>query len=419
MATLKCRKCSAELPDGALYCPYCGVKQTEPQRKGRTRPNGSGYAYRRGHTWTARVASMRYLAEDADSDQVYITLGGFRTKSDALNFVPVLKAATKYPKERRNQLLREAADLNDAAAALQYVKSNRYAVPDSDITLKALYTRWLPQHADRISKSTLDGYKAAFQYLSDIHSFRFTDLGTDDMQECIDACPRGRRTKENIKSLCMMLYKYAGSRKLVIHNYAQYLYCGRGGKGTRPALTFEHVEAIRGAIGTIPMAEYVYCMIYTGFRPNEMLRLKKTDLHKKDGVLYLVGGFKTAAGTDRIVTLSPCISPIVQSLADKADLYLFPAPDGTMMRDDYFREKIFYPLLAALDIQDMPSETNPAYYKPYSCRHTFSNMLKNVQGSNTDKAALIGHADTSMTEYYQSADIASMAAITDAISHQG
>ena len=42
-------------------------------------------------------------------------------------------------------------------------------------------------------------------------------------------------------------------------------------------------------------------------------------------------------------------------------------------------------------------------------------LLKNVKGSDTDKAALIGHSDASMTKYYQSADYESLRAIIDAM----
>ena len=52
---------------------------------------------------------------------------------------------------------------------------------------------------------------------------------------------------------------------------------------------------------------------------------------------------------------------------------------------------------------------------PYSCRHTFANLLKNVKGSDTDKAALIGHSDASMTKYYQSPDYDSLRAIIDSL----
>ena len=56
---------------------------------------------------------------------------------------------------------------------------------------------------------------------------------------------------------------------------------------------------------------------------------------------------------------------------------------------------------------------------PYSCRHTYANLLKGVHGSDTDKAKLIGHADASMTKYYQSADYDSLRAITDSLQWVG
>jgi len=52
---------------------------------------------------------------------------------------------------------------------------------------------------------------------------------------------------------------------------------------------------------------------------------------------------------------------------------------------------------------------------PYSCRHTFANLLKNVSGSDTDKAALMGHADASMTKYYQSEEMTMLKQIIDSL----
>ncbi len=51
-----CIKCGAELMPGAVYCHACGKKQVAEKRKGRSRPNGAGNAYKRGKTWTARAA---------------------------------------------------------------------------------------------------------------------------------------------------------------------------------------------------------------------------------------------------------------------------------------------------------------------------------------------------------------------------
>ena len=76
------------------------------------------------------------------------------------------------------------------------------------------------------------------------------------------------------------------------------------------------------------------------------------------------------------------------------------------MDDEHFRKYCFTPLMEQLGISGKV---------PYSCRHTFANLLKNVQGSDTDKAALIGHSDASMTKYYQSADYESLKTIVCAL----
>ncbi|MFR8294836.1 MAG: zinc-ribbon domain-containing protein [Ruminococcus sp.] len=37
-----CKKCRKEIPDGSIYCNYCGKKQETTKRKVRRRPRGAG-----------------------------------------------------------------------------------------------------------------------------------------------------------------------------------------------------------------------------------------------------------------------------------------------------------------------------------------------------------------------------------------
>ena len=135
-----------------------------------------------------------------------------------------------------------------------------------------------------------------------------------------------------------------------------------------------------------------------------MLSLKK-DAYIKDKN-SLIGGFKTEAGTNRAVPVSAKIKPILDERMASESEYIFPRQDGTMMDDEHFRKYCFVPLMNALGIEGKV---------PYSCRHTFANLLKNVKGSDTDKAALIGHSDASMTKYYQSPDYESLQTIIDGL----
>jgi len=382
-----CRKCKGIIPDGSNFCNLCGAKQIieQKKKKSRRRGNGEGSVYQlKNGKWACSVVLGWLLDDKGVGKPVRKKKEGFNTKAEASAFIPKLKEGVTV-------------------------------ITDVNLTFQALYLRFIEQHEQKVAKSTIDCYKAAYKHYKDVWHIRFLDLGVDDLQNCLDECPAGRRTKENMKALGTLLYKYAKSRKMETDNFAQYLYVGTDQKSTRPSFTLEQVEQIRNAVGKIPGADYVYCMIYTGYRPNEMLQLTRKSYQKDGDIEYLVGGFKTEAGTGRSVTISPKIRPILLPMIMRADPYVFPREDGSLMDDRWFREKLFYPLLSALNIQHIPDAEHPAYYVPYSCRHTFSNLIKAVKGDEKDKSSLMGHTDPKMTRQYQESKLPELKAITDAI----
>ena len=380
---MECRKCKKEIPDNSIYCNLCGTKQ-ERTKANRHRGNGEGTVYQRGKTWTARVIVGWWVDDNCVAHPHIRTKGGFKAKKDALDYLPALKKG---------------------------------ANPDLDITFQKLYERWVEGHSEKVTEVTMKGYASAFKHFKPIWGYKFRDLGTDDLQSCLDDNEKGRRTKELMKALASSLFNYAASRKIVSHNYAQYLFVGKEKHGTHPAFTMKQVEQIRRAAESGDMrAVYTLCLIYLGFRPNEMLSLTRDAYHKDSEAEYLVGGGKTEAGTDRTVPISPKIKPYLYALILKSDPYIFPRQDGKLMDDKWFRDRYFYPLLADLMIQPMPDKEHPAVLVPYSCRHTFANLLKNVDGANKDKASLIGHTDYAFTEKrYQSAEMENLLDIVNKI----
>ena len=335
------------------------------------RPNGLGSAYKRGRTWTARVVLGYRINDEGKLLTVSRTKGGFRTKADAL-------------------------------AACISLKGER--APVSTITLQQLFDQWLPTHEVRAGTSTIACYKSAFRHYAPLYHLPFVQLRADDWQACMDACPRGKSTKQDMRTVAGLLYKYAYDLDIVDKNYAAHLFTGKEQKGTRPPFTSAELEQIRQAVGRMPWADYVYFMCYTGFRPSEMFALSPSSYDPEHRTL--IGGGKTKAGTDRIITLSPKVLPILDTRMTAGSRWLFPRLEGSQMSEAYFRKSCFEPLMAELGISGRT---------PYSCRHTFANLLKAVRGSDTDKAELIGHADASMTKYYQSADYEALRAITDSL----
>lgn len=371
----ECIKCGAALPENAVFCHLCGKKQVTKRRA--KRGNGTGTVYKRGDVWVAEV-TKGFRADGDKTKRIAEKKGGFRTKKEAVEYISTLQGRQKREK---------------------------------NITWNALYELWLPTH--RAGKSTIDCYKAADKYFSPIEFRKLKDIEIDDLQECIDDCPHGKRTRQNMKALCGLMYKYAVPRGYAELNLAQYLIVGGEGGAERESFNAEQIEKLRIASGSVPYADYIYCMCYLGFRPSEFLALRVQDYDPVSQTL--TGGAKTNAGKNRIVTISPKLRPIIDGIVStRTSGALFCDENGKEFNYDRFRDSAFYNALELSGIEN-PVEKGRHKYSPHTCRHTFATLMKNVPGAEKDKMRLIGHASSEMLRYYQKVEIDDLRKITDSL----
>jgi len=261
-------------------------------------------------------------------------------------------------------------------------------------------------------------YKAAIKYFEPIWTDLAADIDIDDLQECIDECPKGKSTKRNMRTVCGLIYKYGIPRGYFPEklNLADYLkVSGESGAGGT-SLPDEYLEKIKNAVGKIDGADYVYCQCYLGFRPTELLTLDAKNYDRVEKAF--VGGAKTEAGKDRTVTISPKIQPIIDRLVkDKLSGPVFCTVDGTKMALKTYRD-VFYSVLDALGLDNPTYEVDGKQrhtYTPHSCRHTFATLMKRVEADSKDKLELIGHTSEEMLRYYQDVSIGDLRKITDRI----
>ena len=358
-------------------------------RKPKTRPNGTGCAFIPSgrKTWTAQVV-VGYKPSSKPGGQPVPDKrrkGGFRTKKEALAFcAELLNQGKKRPRP----------------------------------TLQQVFDAWAEKYAERIVPSTMAGYKAAYKHFSPLHSLPIIDITAQQLQDCMDACPAGKRTRQMMKVTSGLIWGFAFGADYLDRDITKNLYTGKGHSVQREPLTPEEVRLIRAAIDTEPYAEYVYALCYLGFRPGEFLALKKSDLHQESGLYYLVGGSKTEAGINRPVPVPVELEHVIAHRLNVlgTDL-LFPMAchnrrgDFTgykEMSDAYFRESVFKPLMERLGIA--PGKV------PYSARHTYADKLKEASGSDKSKAAVIGHTDYTFTQKrYQSTTLDDIKPIADTI----
>jgi integrase len=379
---MNCRKCGAAIPEGAKFCPMCG-KAAVNYGSTKKRGNGQGTVF--------KTPSGKYMAQ--------VTLGYFTSEDGKRHR---LTRSKTFDKKR------------DAVAALGELKNGPKTKKSP--TFVELYKAWLPTH--RAGAETINCYKAAYKHFAPVHCLRVADIDVDDLQECLDSCPAGKRTRQNMKALAGLMYKYGIPRHMIPDNLnlAPFLSVSGEGSAHRNALTDVELEKISKAVGTVPHADEIMVLIYTGFRPSEFLALKASDYDA--AAETLTGGAKTDAGRGRIVTLSPKIKAVVARLG-ASDGPLIKDPSGNAWALKAWTESVFYPTLEAVGIEN-PMVTIAGGLQrhritPHSCRHTFATLMKRAAGSDKDKQALIGHASAEMLRHYQDVDLSDLRAITDAI----
>ena len=370
---------------------------SERKRRQKSRGNGTGCAYysQKYRYWVAQVVDGYRDPSDLEKQRIPIkrTKGGFKRREDAL-------AYCRQMNDQKNES------------------------PDLSMTLQQVYDAWEPWYSPRVGESTMAGYRSAYHYFGSLYNRRIVDITAGDLQKCMDDCQKGKRTHQNMKVVAGLIWKYARDKHIVVQVESDNLYTGKGKSKKREALTDIEVEKIRQAIGSERYAEYIYALCYLGYRPGEMLELRKDQVVEHNGRMFLVEGKKTDAGINRTVPVHQKIEEIIRSrlYVPGTDLifpqYTFskaskkePVPlflGFKQMSDNYLRENVFKPICSRLGIAEGKV--------PYATRHTFSNKLKNAAGDDRDKAALIGHSDYTFTQTkYQTTDLDELAAVMDSI----
>ena len=303
----------------------------------------------------------------------------------------------------------------DAVSALPSLREAPRARERDATTFQEVYKAWLPTH--RAGRSTMDCYKAAVRYFGPLFTIPFREIDVDDLQECIDECERGKRTKENMRATVGLMYKYAIPRHLTSNsiNLAQYLSVSGEGAAHRDALTIEEIGKLWDSVDSVQWVEDILILCYTGFRPSEFLALNSDSY---DPVSHtLTGGAKTDAGKGRVVTISPKILPFVEHRVAVGGPLC--SNKGRYWGLKAFSEKAFYPALDACGIDNPMVEVGGGVLRhritPHSCRHTFATLIKRVAGADKDKLELIGHTSTEMLRHYQDISLDDLRVITDAI----
>lgn len=343
---MDCIKCARAIPDGALYCPWCGKKQTPEKRKALKRPNGAGTVYklsgRRKRPWAA--AKNRTI------------IGYYEKKTDALEALGRLSG--KDITERYNLTFAEA------------------------------FAEWKLEHFREIGESSITAYNWAFSQFEALHGKKLRSLRTADFQAVFDANANlSRSSLAKFKILIVQLSEWAIREEICTSNFAKYVVLPEAEKKEKESFSAEDIRKLE-ADGS-PAAKLVLMLIYTGMRIGELFSLPLADYHGT----YVVGGEKTEAGRNRIIPIRPEGRIYFSEMAAAADGALLISGYSGQRNSANFRKRDYYPLLARLGIEKKT---------PHATRHTFATWGVSVGIKPELLQRMLGHAsyETTTNTYF-------------------
>lgn len=234
-------------------------------------------------------------------------------------------------------------------------------------TMYELWDTWKPQGFMNISKSTRNGYSAAWAKFSGIHRQKVADVKTPQLQFCINETARNgasHSTLHQMKVVAGLLMNYAVQLDLIARNYAEFVQLPKAEQTEKSTLSdFDLTKIDELARGGDVVARHIMILCYTGWRIQEYCNLTVFDYDAKARTLK--GGLKTDAGRNRLVPVPGKVLGYVEEFFSCSERLC--ALNVKQLREG------FYVLLDGLGIQS--ADADKKKITPHSTRHTYNSML--------------------------------------------
>lgn len=316
-------------------------------------PNGYGsiskLSGKRRRPWVVRLTDS-YSVTDGKITQSRKTLGYYETRSKAL-------------------------------AALAEYNKKPYDIDAAGVTFAEIYELWIVGKKN-VTESSYKRFGIMFDHSKPLHKRTFRSLRAGDMQVILDNAGLGYATQRKLISLWQQMYKYAIANDITDRNYAEYVHMTASEpESKRLPFTEDEISHLRTIADTVPYADVILILIYTGWRIGELLAMDCSGINTDDWTMK--GGAKTEAGKNRIVPIHQNIKPYIRK-------YIAGRETGKFLPGISYSKfsGIFKDICARLGTLHTIHDT----------RHTFATRADNFGMNKICIQRLMGHASKDVTE---------------------
>ena len=362
---MQCLKCKKDIVVGdAKFCPFCGKGVAAAPKPKTKRGNGQGSVYKTPTGWEAQVVKFYITKDDGKRHSRKARKSGFKTKREALDYLPILKGG----KEEK--------------------------IP----SLADYWRVWADASLPKLSESKQVAYKIAKEKLEDIFHKPIDTLTIEDLQNAVNDNAPTYYPARDIKTVLSHLYKRAVAQGDVPTKLSDYIELPSLNEAEQHPFTKDEQNSLWERYANADsFAPYVLLMIYTGMMPGELLSARKDMIDWRERKI-VGGGKKTKKRKETPIIIPRVAIPILEAICEmsKGEKLIH------VSKDSFYKE--YYACLERANCRKLP---------PYSCRHTTGTALGTSEIPLAVVKEIMRHTKITTTQKYIHVDVGTMLEAAD------
>ena len=278
------------------------------------------------------------------------------------------------------------ATYNEAYSALLEYNKDPYTY-DSDITLEELYKEWSIKYFKHLkADSSIRTITSAWNHCKLLYKYNVNVIRARHIKACIEE-QESPNMKSRVKSLLNMILDYAEEYEIVVKNYARTFNLDERIIEEKERKKKNHIPFTEEEMRVLWLntqniiVKMILIQCYTGFRPQELIRLRNADIDLNKNII--IGGMKTKAGMNRRVPIHKKIKEHVAFFINDSE-GLF----GNITYDQYSYR--FKKVVKELNL-------NPDH-RPHDPRKHFITIAKKYNVDEYAIKRIVGHSIKDITE---------------------
>ena len=307
--------------------------------------------YKRGKTWMCVIT-----VGIKDGKQIRATKGGFRTKKEAVEYIPKLR------------------------------ENNTVEL----FTVEHYWDVYSENALPKLSKQRQAAYGIAWKKIDPIHRRKVASLNIGELQALVNEKAPTHGTARDVKILLSQVYKLAIVDGQTNINLAEYISIPGYKQDEPKSFNDEELSTIWKLFhaGDMGVCCYLLLMIYTGMMPAELVACTRQNVMLEERLIVGIGR-KTRIRKETPIVLAEIIVPVVEAILAQTE----EEPDAHIMKltqRDFYR--VYDDYKKKYGIRDLPL---------YACRHTTATALAtnpNIPLAVVQK--IMRHANITTTQHY-------------------